>query len=124
MESLNEMAKHDYPQAWPSLIDDITNYLSQSSEKAVHTGLIALKSLVKKYRLKTEISNKEELFRVFEQVEGFLVALLGHLVSNNSELSSHMLYLVSKIFYHANLMTLCPCLKDKQKLTNWMNFFL
>jgi len=34
-----------------------------------------------------------------------------------------MLYLISKIFLHANLMVLCPVLKDGDKLTLWMSFF-
>jgi len=82
MQALNEMAKVDFPSNWPSLMDQITSYLSDADEKGVHTGLVALKSLVKKYRLTNEAGNRKQLFEVFSTSEGFLVQLLEHLVKN------------------------------------------
>lgn len=116
MQVLNVMTKVDFPNNWNKLMEQIMQYLSMKDEKGVHTGLLALKALVKKYRLSNEASKQQELFQVFQQSEEYLVQLLQHCMSNDSDLSAHMLYLVAKIFQHANSIVLCPCLKDSQKL--------
>ena len=57
-------------------------------------------------------------------MEGYLAGLVGHLMKSGEDLAFHMLYLVTKIFYHANLMSLCPCLRQKETLAVWLNFFV
>jgi len=64
IRSLTVIAKYDYPNAWPSLLFDLTNnYLNQQNEKAVLTGLQALKGLCKKYEYELD-ETRQPLFDI------------------------------------------------------------
>lgn len=87
MAVLSEMAKHDFPAHWPDLVGEINRYLSQSDEKAVHTGLVALKAITKKYVYALG-PDREPLNQVIETVAPFLNQLVSHLLNQQSELAN------------------------------------
>ena len=80
MAVLSEIAKNDYPTQWPGLISEINGYLSQSDVKAVHTGLVALKAITKKYVYALG-PDRDPLNQVMETVAPFLNQLVSHLLN-------------------------------------------
>lgn len=63
MRCITTIARFDYPELWPTLLNEIMSYLSQQEEKSVMTGLQGLFSLTKKYEYELEES-REPLYGI------------------------------------------------------------
>ena len=60
---ITTIARFDYPEQWPTLLQEVVSYLSQQEEKAVMTGLLGLKGLCKKYEYELEEA-REPLYAI------------------------------------------------------------
>jgi len=56
IRSIIQICRHDYPEKWPSLLEDISNALQSGNEKGILTGCVALFCLAKKYEYEMEES--------------------------------------------------------------------
>lgn len=75
--ALTTIARIDYPQKWPTLLDqDITNALNSQNDKGILTGLLALFGLVKKYEFEME-EDREPLFAITQK----MFTVLGTLIN-------------------------------------------
>jgi len=48
------MARHDYPEKWGSLLNDVLTYLGHQEEKSILTGLQGLYALTQKYEYESD----------------------------------------------------------------------
>lgn len=119
------IARYDHPDSWPNFLLQIGQFLiegQKSDEKAVLAGLLALKGLVKKYEYEME-DERQPLFVIVEQTFGILGGLINQVLDVENELAYEILYLISKIFYTANQLYLCPFLLERENIDPWMTFF-
>jgi hypothetical protein len=54
IRSIITICRYDYPEKWPTLLDDISNALQSGNEKGILTGSTALFCLAKKYEYELE----------------------------------------------------------------------
>lgn len=120
---ITTMARFDYPEQWPQLLDDILKYLNQQDEKSVVTGLYGLKGLCKKYEYELE-EGRAPLYNIIAKSFDVLGGLINTLIQNqDNEDALHMLYLICKIFYISNQLYICPFLAQNNTLDPWIQFF-
>lgn len=91
-------------------------------EKAVMTGLLCLKGLVKKYEYELE-NERQPLFDIISQCFAILGGLVNQVINVESEKAYEVMYLVCKIFYTANQLFICPYLTEGTNLDPWIQFF-
>jgi importin-7 len=95
----------------------------QSDEKAVLAGLMGLKGLVKKYEYEME-DERKPLYEIVEQTFGILGGLVNQVLSIENEKAYEIMYLISKIFYTANQLYVCPFFAgNPEALDPWIAFF-
>ena len=58
IRSIITICRYDYPEKWPSILNDISNALQSGNEKGVLTGCIALFCLTKKYEYEMDESRQ------------------------------------------------------------------
>jgi hypothetical protein len=73
----------------------------QGDDKALITGLLGLKGLVKKYEYEME-DEREPLFYIVQETFGVLGAIVNTAISVEVEAAYEVLYLIAKIFYISN----------------------
>lgn len=65
------ICRFDYPEKWPTLVQDIGNALNSGNDKGILTGCIALFCLAKKYEYELDEA-RQPLFRIMEDVNSIL----------------------------------------------------
>ena len=73
---IGKVVLQDFPQTWPTLVQEIQTYLSQQDEKALLTGLQALYCVVRKYEFEME-EDRQPLLIVIQET----FAHLGNLIN-------------------------------------------
>ena len=58
IRSIITICRYDYPEKWPTILDDISNALQSGNEQGILTGCIALFCLTKKYEYEMEESRQ------------------------------------------------------------------
>lgn len=59
VRSITTMARFDFPEKWPNLLQEVINYLSNlNDDRGVITGLYALFGLCKKFEYELEESRE------------------------------------------------------------------
>lgn len=101
MRCITTIARFDYPEQWPGFLEQICQYLVQGDEKAVLTGLLGLKGLVKKYEYELE-EERVPLYTIIQATFGVLGGLVNQVIAIENEKAFEVLYLISKIFYLSN----------------------
>ena len=96
----------------------------QGDDKAIITGLLGLKGLVKKYEYEME-EEREPLYYIVEQTFGVLGGIVNQVISVEAEAAYEVLYLIAKIFYLSNQLYITPFLAQNSgvNLDPWIQFF-
>ena len=117
------ICRFDYPEKWPSLLQDISNALQSGNDKGILTGCIALYCLCKKYEFEL-YDARDPLAQVMSQVSPTLGQIIERYVQNlDNEMSLTILHQIIKVFYTANQLQLCDYLKENNGLTPWIQLF-
>jgi hypothetical protein len=103
-------------------MQEIINMISSNDEKGIQAGLLGLKCLVKKYEFEIE-EDRQPLNEITGGTFGVLGGLINNYVSVESESACEIIYLVSKIFYVANHLSLCAWLTEGSNIEPWLLFF-
>lgn len=121
---ITTIARFDYPDKWTTILPQIGQFLSLQDEKAVHSGLLGLRGLVKKYEYEME-EEREPLYTIVEQTFGVLGGLVNQVITVEAEQAYEILYTIAKIFYLANQLYICPFLAENAgaNLEPWIGFF-
>ena len=121
---LTTIARIDYPQKWPTLLDqDILNALNSQNDKGILTGLLALFGLTKKYEYELE-EDRDPLFVILQKVFDVLGNLINQVIEHSdNEVALKILHLITKVFYVSNQLQIAPFLTAEGALDPWIAFF-
>lgn len=77
---------------------------------------------MKKYEYEME-DERQPLYAIIEATFGILGGLINQVLDIENELAYEILYLISKIFYTANQLYICPYLQVREHIDPWVTFF-
>ena len=106
------IASNDYPGTWSSILPQIGELILQGQtgdDKALISGLLGLKGLVKNYEYLME-EEREPLSHIVEQTFPVLGGIVNSIIAVEAEKAYEVLYLIAKIFYLANQLRVSPYL--------------
>lgn len=63
VRSIITICRFDYPEKWPSLLNDISNALQSGNDKGILTGCVALFCLAKKFEYELD-EHREPIFQI------------------------------------------------------------
>ncbi|EQC39584.1 hypothetical protein SDRG_03018 [Saprolegnia diclina VS20] len=118
VESVNIIARQDFPERWPTLIEDIRATLQCGDPHRICNALLALRKVVKIYEYKPP-TQRETLNVIVVATFPLLRTMLQQLLSNPSIEAGHMVHLICKIFWSCVQCTLPPYLTTEE-MTGWM----
>lgn len=117
------MARQDYPQRWPDLLEKIViNLKTNESFSVLYGSLVALKSLINIYNDVME-EERSGLFVIVAATFPCLQMLASKLFQNFNDQTSTLLLLILKVFSAATYTGLPPNLKSSESLHVWLIFF-
>mmetsp|Transcript_42364 Transcript_42364/g.55850 ORF Transcript_42364/g.55850 Transcript_42364/m.55850 type:complete len:148 (-) Transcript_42364:2906-3349(-) len=86
------ICRHDYPEKWPGILNDISNALQSGNDKGILTGCIALYCLAKKYEFEL-YESRDTLVQVMQQVSPTLGQIVErYMQSLDNEMSLTILH--------------------------------
>ncbi|OQS00591.1 hypothetical protein THRCLA_05911 [Thraustotheca clavata] len=118
VESVNIIARMDFPERWPTLIEDICKTLQCGDPHRICNALLALRKVVKIYEFKPAML-RETLNAIVISTFPLLRTMLQQLMSNPSIEAGHMVHLICKIFWSCVQCSLPPYLTIEE-MTVWM----
>lgn len=146
-ETMRWLVLLDFPSRWPTLLQEVSNFLSSGDAARVHAALLSLRQLVKCYEFKSRDpsklvltdANDAGLAHPRQPLESIatvcfptLLALYRHLdglVSKpvdgreDRDHAARAQRLVVKIFWSCTHFILPPCLAESNALDGWMTAF-
>lgn len=140
----------DFPARWPSLLNDVSEYLASPDPPRVHAALVALRQTVKCYEFKSRDPNKllatdpndvglQHPRQPLDEIAAFFFPTLLALYRNLDAViakpphpadpssrvnAAHAQRLIVKIFWSCTQFILPPCMGDVDTLNSWMAAFL
>ena len=75
MRCIVTICRFDYPEKWPTLLNDISNALQSGNDKGILTGCITLFCLAKKYEYELD-EQREPIFEIMKQCSGILGTII------------------------------------------------
>ena len=70
-----QICRHDYPEKWPTILDDISNALQSDNDYGILTGCTTLYCLLKKYEFETD-DGRNPLIEVMTQVSPIIGSII------------------------------------------------
>lgn len=116
------MVKHDFPEAWPNLVDQISTSLRTPEPNRVYGGLIVLLQLVKNYEYKNN-TEKTPLINAMKLLCPIQYEMMTKLLSDDSEQSLLMQKTILKTFFTFVQYSLPLALFTQEFFTQWMEVF-
>ena len=121
-ECIKSIIYCDYPERWPTLLNEIFTSISSQEPPRVYAGLYALRMLTRKYEYKNE-EDRVPLYNVVNSVFPLLIQVLQQLLS--SEVKSleivEMLKLCCKIYWSTVYLSVPQLLMQEDHFHAWMN---
>ena len=75
VRSIITICRFDYPEKWPTLLNDISNALQSGNEKGILTGCVTLFCLAKKYEYELD-EERAPILNIMEQVSPTLGSII------------------------------------------------
>lgn len=123
MRCIITICRFDYPEKWPTLLNDISSALQSGNDKGILTGCVALFCLAKKFEYEID-EGRQPIFEIMQQCNAQLGQICErYLAQLESETALTILCQVIKVFYTANQLMLCPYLKENNALAPWIQMF-
>ncbi|WFD32761.1 Nonsense-mediated mRNA decay protein 5 [Malassezia sp. CBS 17886] len=122
--SLYVVARCDYPEAWPTLLDDIVALLASAQEAQVYAGVRALVEAVRSFRFADSGAKLEEVVaRTFPQLLATTTALLDSPQSQLPEVGE-IVYYALKAYKTSMVITLTQHQQMQESIVPWGTLFL
>ncbi|CEG35371.1 ran binding protein 7 [Plasmopara halstedii] len=121
-ETVAYIARFDFPESWPTLIDDICKNVQSGDANRIINSLLALRRVVKNFEYRSE----ERLTPLFTLVEGVFPMLQNMMVqmqTNNSIEAANMMHLILKTYWSCVKTNLPPHIAQTDQVVAWMNIF-
>ncbi|KAI8326881.1 armadillo-type protein [Choanephora cucurbitarum] len=122
--SLNQILACDFPENWPTFINELEQFMTSGDIRLVQVGLIALQEVVKVFQWKS-IERREPLRQIIKLTFPAIHHVCNRLVEVDSTEAAELLKLALKT-YHASIRVELPkCLQDPStSLVPWGTLFL
>lgn len=121
-ETVAYIARFDFPDSWPTLIDDICKNVQSGDATRIINALLALRRVVKNFEYRSE----ERLTPLFTLVEGVFPMLQNMMIqmqTNNAIEAAHMMHLILKTYWSCVKTNLPPHIAQTDQVVAWMNIF-
>ena len=80
IRSITQICRNDYPEKWPTLLQDIGNALQSGNDQGILTGCITLLCLAKKYEYELDEA-RQPLIELMQQCIGSLGSIIEQYMS-------------------------------------------
>ncbi|KAI9916555.1 hypothetical protein PsorP6_017026 [Peronosclerospora sorghi] len=121
-ETVAYIARFDFPESWPTLIDEICKNVQCGDANRIINALLALRRVVKNFEYRSE-DRLEPLFKLVEVVFPMLQNMMVQMQSNNSIEAAHMMHLILKTYWSCVKTNLPPHIAQTEHVIAWMNIF-
>ena len=114
-ESVNQIARCDYPDLWPQLLPDILSHVQSGEPLRIHNSLLALRQVVKRLEYKNAENGRASLEAIICTALPLLLQLSRQLVetNNNSLEAAMILKLCLKVLWSCTQFALpAACAKE------------
>ncbi|KAL1924145.1 uncharacterized protein VTP21DRAFT_7180 [Calcarisporiella thermophila] len=112
----------DYPNQWPTFLDQVQSMLTATEPRTVYVGLLALREVVKSYQWKVE--NREPLREIVKRLFPTLQQIASGLVKETSLDAAEMLKTSLKAYHSTIRYDLSTDQQDPASLIPWGTLFL
>ncbi|KAK9813831.1 hypothetical protein WJX73_000701 [Symbiochloris irregularis] len=120
-ECLKDVLHADYPLRWPSLLQSIVQNLTTQEQARIHGGLLALRSLMRKYEFRHDDEDGAGRAAVVGSAFPVLLHIFQGLMAMEASAEvAQLLCLVCKIFYSACYMGVPLLLLQPEHFQGWM----
>ncbi|RLN05666.1 hypothetical protein BBJ28_00014502 [Nothophytophthora sp. Chile5] len=121
-ETVAYIARFDFPDTWPTLIEDICKNVQSGDANRIINALLALRRVVKNFEYRSE-ERLEPLFKLVEAVFPMLHNMMAQMQTNNSLEAAKMMHLILKTYWSCVKTNLPPHLAQTEQVVAWMNLF-
>ena len=120
-ECIKSIIYCDYPDKWPSLLNEIYANISSQEPPKINAGLYALRMLTRKYEYKSE-EDRAQLYGVVNSVFPVVIQILQQLLrSDHKSLECvEMLKLCCKIYWSTVYLSVPQLLMQEDHFHAWM----
>ena len=121
-ECIKSIIYCDYPDKWPTLLNEIFSHLSSQEPPRIYAALYALRMLTRKYEYKSE-EDRPPLYQVVNSVFPVLIQILQQLMSTETKTLEivEMLKLCCKVYWSTVYLSVPPLLQQEDHFHAWMN---
>ncbi len=122
LDAMFHIVRTDYPEKYPSLLQDITRNINSNEEQRVYTGLCCLKVLVQRYKYKNA-ELRGDMNHIIDTTFRKLLEIASVCFTNARTASEYyfpMLHMICKIFHSAIQISLVQNLATQQALQPWV----
>ncbi|KAH9851744.1 ARM repeat-containing protein [Lenzites betulinus] len=121
--ALKNVVARDFPEQWPSLVEDVKKLLASSSVNEVHAGCVTALEMVRAFRFR---QNNEVLPKLVEEFFPTLVTIATQALSNApvgpSQEAPTILHLILKTYSTSIILHLSPHQQSSESLVPWGRF--
>ncbi|KAI9483976.1 MAG: armadillo-type protein [Benjaminiella poitrasii] len=121
--SLHNILNHDFPDEWPSFIQELEAFLTSQDVRTVYVGLIALREVVKVFQWKS-MERREPLLHIIRLTFPAIQSICNTLIPLDTLEAAEMLKLALKIYNSSIQVDLPECLQKPSSLAPWGTLFL
>ncbi|WFD08591.1 Nonsense-mediated mRNA decay protein 5 [Malassezia vespertilionis] len=122
--AVHSIVRADYPEAWPTLLDEILKLLTSTSESDIYAGVRALLETVRSFRFTDTDSKLEDIVsRTFPQLLATANALMDSPHSNLPAVGE-ILYYAIKTYKISMLVTLTQHQQSEGSIVPWGTLLL
>lgn len=121
-ETFSYMARSDFPDNWPNLVDVIVQNMQSGDAKRIVNALLALRRVIKNYEYRDE-ERLTPLFQLAETIFPPLRAMFAQLLTNHTLESAMMMHLILKSYWSCVKVRLVPHLATVESMLAWNELF-
>ncbi|KAI8976256.1 armadillo-type protein [Pilobolus umbonatus] len=119
--SLFTILSNDFPQQWPSFMQELERYLISDDVRLVYVGLLALREVVKVYEWKS-LDKRDPLLYIIKHTFHPILIICNKLLMSDTQEAGEMLKLALKTYYASIQFELPKSLQES--IEPWGTLFL
>lgn len=111
---------HDFPDKWPTVVNDVISLLQSESQPSVYGGCIALLEVIRSTRFR---SDRKLIHKVVEQTFPTLVQVGTNIGNNLTPENADCVHIILKTYKSSTQTSLSPHQQSPQSIVPWGKLF-